>query len=139
VVGPNGTGKTTLLRLLLGLAEPAAGTVRVLGEPPRRGSRQIGYVPQRRALDPDTPVRGCDLVALGIDGHRWGLRLPRDRHVHDAALAAAIDAVEAEPFADRPIGRLSGGEQQRLLLAQGFAGGARSLLLDEPLAGRDVR
>ena len=60
VVGPNGAGKTTLLRLLLGLAEPAAGTVRVLGEPPRRGSRQIGYVPQRRALDPDTPVLiGC--------------------------------------------------------------------------------
>ena len=139
VVGPNGAGKTTLLKLLLGLTQPSAGTVRVLGESPRRGHRQIGYVPQRRALDPDTPVRGCDLVALGIDGHRWGFRLPRARHVHDAALAAAIDAVEAEPFADRPIGRLSGGEQQRLLLAQALAGGPRILLLDEPLASLDVR
>ena len=139
VVGPNGAGKTTLLKLLLGLTQPAAGIVRVLGEAPRRGHRRIGYVPQRRALDPDTPVRGCDLVALGIDGHRWGFRLPRARHVHDAALAAAIDAVEAEPFADRPIGRLSGGEQQRLLLAQALAGGPRILLLDEPLASLDVR
>ena len=139
VVGPNGAGKTTLLKLLLGLTQPAAGIVRVLGEAPRRGHRRIGYVPQRRALDPDTPVRGCDLVALGIDGHRWGFRLPRARHVHDAALAAAIDAVEAEPFADRPIWRLSGGEQQRLLLAQALAGDPQILLLDEPLASLDVR
>jgi zinc/manganese transport system ATP-binding protein len=139
VVGPNAAGKTTLLKLLLGLAEPAAGTVRVLGEPPRRGHRQIGYVPQRRALDPDTPVRGCDLVALGIDGHRWGFRLPRARHVHDAALADAIAAVDAESYADRPVGRLSGGEQQRLLLAQALAGEPRILLLDEPLASLDVR
>jgi len=139
VVGPNGAGKTTLLKLLLGLSEPSEGTIRVLGDAPHRGHREIGYVPQRRALDPDTPVRGCDLVALGIDGHRWGFRLPRARHVHDAALAAAIDAVEAEPFADRPIGRLSGGEQQRLLLAQALAGDPRILLLDEPLASLDVR
>jgi zinc/manganese transport system ATP-binding protein len=139
VVGPNGAGKTTLLKLLLGLMEPSAGTVRVLGAAPRRGHREIGYVPQRRALDPDTPVRGSDMVALGIDGDRWGFRMPRKSHALQATLAGAIAAVEAESFADRPIGRLSGGEQQRLLLAQALAGDPRLLLLDEPLASLDVR
>jgi len=139
VVGPNGAGKSTLLKVLLGMIDASAGTVRVLGEPPRRGRAHIGYVPQRRGLDPDTPVRGCDLVALGIDGHRWGFRLPHARHVHDRRLAAALDAVGAADIADRPIGRLSGGEQQRLLLAQALAGDPRVLLLDEPLASLDVR
>jgi zinc/manganese transport system ATP-binding protein len=139
IVGPNGAGKSTLLKLLLGIVPPAAGVVRILGQAPHRGRRHIGYVPQRRALDADTPVRGCDLVALGIDGHRWGFRLPRARHVHDRRLAGALDAVGATPFADRPIGRLSGGEQQRLLLAQALAGDPRVLLLDEPLASLDVR
>jgi zinc/manganese transport system ATP-binding protein len=138
VVGPNGAGKTTLLRLLLGQIRPVAGEVRVLGAEPRHGDRAIGYVPQRRAIDADTPVRGVDLVSLGIDGHRWGMRV----HWNDsqrAALQGALREVAATSIADRAIGRLSGGEQQRLLLAQALVGDPQLLLLDEPLASLDVR
>ncbi|HEY7432576.1 MAG TPA: ATP-binding cassette domain-containing protein [Streptosporangiaceae bacterium] len=80
VLGPNGAGKSTLLRMILGLLPPAAGTLRVFGEPPRRGNSDIGYVPQRRALDSDLAIGAAGLVSLGIDGHRWGSRVsPRAR------------------------------------------------------------
>jgi zinc/manganese transport system ATP-binding protein len=139
VLGPNGAGKSTLLRLLLGLLRPSEGIVRVFGRTPRRGDLAIGYVPQRRTLDPDLPIRGRDLVQLGLDGTRWGFSLPgqarRQRQIVDEALAA----VEATPYANRPVGQLSGGEQQRLLLAQALVGQPRLLLLDEPLASLDLR
>ncbi|MBV9100517.1 MAG: ATP-binding cassette domain-containing protein [Candidatus Dormibacteraeota bacterium] len=140
VVGPNGAGKTTLLKLLLGLMEPASGSVRVLGEPPRRGNPRIGYVPQRRSLDVDVPVRGVDLVGLGVDGHRWGFQVPgARRHDHRVRVNRALDEVGARPLSRRRVGRLSGGEQQRVLLAQALAGDPDLLLLDEPLASLDVR
>jgi zinc/manganese transport system ATP-binding protein len=138
VLGPNGSGKSTLLRLVLGLLPPAAGTLQVLGERPHRGNADVGYVPQRRNIDRDLPVRGRDFVHLGIDGNRWGVAAgnaaPNHRRVDEA-----IRAVDALAYADRPIGRLSGGEQQRLLLAQALAGRPRMLLLDEPLASLDLR
>ena len=136
VIGPNGAGKTSLLRVLLGLVPLTEGTVEVMGRPPRRGDPAIGYVPQQRALEPDLPVRGRDLVGFGVDGHRWGLALrggPR-RHLVDAALAA----VGAEAYAEAPVGRLSGGEQQRLRIAQAIVGDPRILLCDEPLSSLDV-
>lgn len=146
VLGPNGSGKSTLLRLLLGLVRPSAGRIEVFGEPPRRGNPVIGYVPQRRSLNPDVAVRGRNLVSLGIDGHRWGFPLPalpgltaETRHEKSARVQAALEAVEAAAYADRPIGRLSGGEQQRLLLAEALVGQPRLLLLDEPLASLDLR
>jgi len=140
VLGPNGAGKTTLLRLLLGLLRPSEGYVRVLGSVPRRGNPAIGYVPQRRTLDPEIAVRGRDLVALGLDGHRWGFALPGVRRRQQRVLVEeALAAVEATAYADRPVGRLSGGEQQRLLLAQALIGQPRLLLLDEPLASLDLR
>jgi len=138
VLGPNGSGKSTLLRLLLGLQPPAAGSLQVLGKRPRRGNPQIGYVPQRRDIDRDLPVRGRDFVHLGIDGNRWGLALGNAASDHQR-VDQAITSVEAQPYADRPIGRLSGGEQQRLLLAQALAGRPQMLLLDEPLASLDLR
>ena len=141
VLGPNGAGKSTLLRLLLGLIQPSHGQLSVLGAAPRLGSPEIGYVPQRRSLDPDLAVRGRDFVALGVDGHRWGFALPMgvaSRRKHER-VAAALEAVEATAYADRPIGQLSGGEQQRLLLAQALVGQPRLLLLDEPLASLDLR
>ena len=139
VLGPNGGGKSTLLRLLLGLLPPAAGTLQVLGESPRRGNPAIGYVPQRRQIDPDVAIRGRDFVHLGVDGHQWGFAIGATGGQADLRVDAAIQSVEAEAYADRPIGRLSGGEQQRLLLAQALAGQPRMLLLDEPLASLDLR
>lgn len=138
VLGPNGSGKSTLFRLLLGLLEPVSGTLQVLGRRPHRGNPDIGYVPQRRNIDKDLHVRGRDFVELGIDGTRWGIALANAEDKH-RRVEMAIASVQGEAYADRPIGRLSGGEQQRLLLAQALAGRPRMLLLDEPLASLDLR
>jgi zinc/manganese transport system ATP-binding protein len=137
VLGPNGSGKTTLLRLILGQMSPASGTIQVLGGSPRRGDSRIGYVPQRSDFDPELSIRGRDFVHLGLDGHRWGIDLfGRGDH---SAIDGAIRAVEAQGYADKSIGRLSGGEQQRLLLAQALVGDPQMLLMDEPLSHLDVR
>jgi zinc/manganese transport system ATP-binding protein len=140
VLGSNGAGKSTLLRMVLGLLPPASGTLRVFGAPPRRGNPGIGYVPQRRVLDPDLTISAEDIVGLGVDGHQWGVRLSRNRgRQRREAVAAALAAVGAADFARRPVGRLSGGEQQRLQLAQALVARPQLLLLDEPLASLDLR
>jgi len=137
VLGPSGSGKTTLLRAILGLENLSAGTIEALGAPVSgRGSRRIGYIPQQRPLPRETSLRGRDLVALGVDGHRFGLPIPKrgDR----AKIDALIDAVGASGFADRPVGLLSGGEQQRLRVGQALADDPRLLLCDEPLTSLDL-
>jgi len=137
VLGPSGSGKTTLLRAILGLESLSGGTISVLGEQVRsRGNRRIGYLPQSRPLPPDTALRGRDLVSLGVSGHRFGLPFPRR---DDAArVDALIEAVGAQSFADRPVGRLSGGEQQRLRAGQALADDPGLLLCDEPLTSLDL-
>ena len=137
VLGPNGSGKTTLVRMILGLLRPASGRLDVFGRQPRRGDPKIGYVPQRRSFDPELSIRGRDFVDLGVDGWRWGVRL--GGRVQAAAAQESIEAVGASKYADRPLGRLSGGEQQRLLLAEALVGDPRLLLMDEPLSYLDVR
>ena len=136
VLGPNGAGKTTLLNVLLGVSPLQGGHVEVDGAPPRRGSRHVGYVPQQRAFDADLPLRGRDLVQLGAVGHRWGISLTgaSTRRRVDEAIAA----VDARAYADAPVGMLSGGEQQRLRIAQALVGDPRVLLCDEPLLSLDV-
>jgi zinc/manganese transport system ATP-binding protein len=137
IIGPNGTGKTTLLKVLLGQVKLSAGSVLVLGAPPRRGNPAIGYVPQRLTLEADLALRGRDLVLLGLTGHRWGFG-PASVGER-AAVADALKAVGAVGFADKPVGLLSGGEQQRLLIAQALLTHPRLVLLDEPLANLDLR
>ncbi len=138
ILGPNGAGKSTLIRMILGQLRPAGGSLEVLGEPPRRGNPNIGYVRQGSVFDPELSIRGRDFVDLGVDGHGWGVRLA-GRAKAAAVASAAIDAVGAGGYADRPLGSLSGGEQQRLLLAQALVGRPRLLLMDEPLSHLDVR
>ena len=138
ILGPNGAGKSTLIRLVLGLLHPLAGKLEVLGESPRRGNPRIGYVPQGSTFDPELSIRGRDFVGIGVDGHRWGVRLT-GREQGAAATDVAIAAVSAQSYADRQLGRLSGGEQQRLLLAQALVGQPNLLLMDEPLSHLDVR
>ncbi|MBC3194839.1 metal ABC transporter ATP-binding protein [Pseudonocardia sp. C8] len=137
VLGPNGSGKTTLVRVLLGLLPLSEGEVRVSGHAPRRGSPEIGYVPQQQPLDPDLPLRGRDLVGLGLDGHRFGPGIGRRRE-RRARIARALDQVGGTGYADAPIGRLSGGEQQRLRIAQALVGDPAVLLCDEPLLSLDL-
>lgn len=135
VLGSNGSGKTSLLRSILGLQPLTDGRVEVLGRPARRGNPLLGYVPQQRAFDVDLALRGRDLVAFGLDGHRWGWSLP------SRPAARRVDemlrAVDAQSYAGSPIGRLSGGEQQRLRIAQALIGHPRILLCDEPLLSLD--
>jgi zinc/manganese transport system ATP-binding protein len=134
LIGSNGAGKTTLLRVILGLLRPTRGTVVIPGASSRRN---VGYVPQKFLLDPDMPLRARDLVALGLDGHRLGL--PRPSRARRERVAEMLAAVDAERFADARVGRLSGGEQQRVLIAHALVSRPRLLLLDEPLANLDLR
>lgn len=136
VLGPNGSGKTSLLKVLLGLRRPSAGTVTVNGRPPRRGSDLVGYVPQHRGVVPHTPLRARDLVRLGIDGHRWGPFRPRGEARR--RVEAVLRDVGAAPFADVPLELLSGGELQRVRVAQALATDPRVLLCDEPLLSLDA-
>jgi zinc/manganese transport system ATP-binding protein len=143
ILGPNGAGKTTLIKCALGLVPLAEGRVRVFGRRVRRGNDEIGYLPQRRNFDADLRIRGVDLVRLGLDGARFGFPLPfADRLLSGGAkasrVAEVIRLVGAEAYAERSIGELSGGEQQRLLIAQALVSGARMLFLDEPLEGLDL-
>jgi zinc/manganese transport system ATP-binding protein len=137
LIGPNGAGKTTLLRVILGLQRPTRGSVAVQGQPLTRRHRSVGYVPQKVLLDPDMPMRARDLVALGVDGHRFGMPL-RSRE-RARAVDEMLAAVDAGHFADARVGNLSGGEQQRVLIAHALISRPRLLLLDEPLANLDIR
>lgn len=137
LIGSNGAGKTTLLRVILGLQERSSGDVRIGGRSRPGHSRLIGYVPQKVLFDPDVPLRARDVVGLGIDGHRLGMPLP-SRH-RRAVVDHFLEAVDATRFADARVGTLSGGEQQRVLIAHALAGNPKLLLLDEPLANLDIR
>jgi zinc/manganese transport system ATP-binding protein len=144
VLGPNGAGKTTLMRVILGLVRLQSGSVTVLGRPPAQARGAIGYLPQRRGFDASTRIRGTDLVRLGLDGARWGVpialtpRARKRRRAESDRIDDAIALVGASAYADRAIGELSGGEQQRLLIAQALVRGPELLILDEPLDSLDL-
>ena len=136
VLGPNGSGKTTLMRTFLGLIQPSAGIVHVFGRPPRRGNPVVGYVPQLRTVLPDLRIRGFDVIASSMNGERWGL--PALSPASRRSIEETLTTVGARDLAQRPLCEMSGGERQRLLLAQALIGAPRLLLLDEPLIGLDA-
>jgi len=137
VLGPNGAGKTTLMRAILGLISPSDGSMNVFGSEPERGNPAIGYLPQLRTVLPDLRVCGRDFIASSLNGERWGLpSLSRQDRI---AIEATLEAVGAKELAGRPLSEMSGGERQRLLLAQALIGHPKLLLLDEPLISLDAR
>jgi zinc/manganese transport system ATP-binding protein len=143
LIGPNGAGKTTLLRVILGLQSTTTGSVKVRrvgeaggGKPRSPRDSSIGYVPQKLAIEADMPLRVRDVVSLGVDGHKFGIRLPsraRRERVSDM-----LTAVGAQRYANARVGELSGGEQQRVMIAHALVSRPRLLLLDEPLANLDI-
>ncbi len=137
IIGPNGAGKTTLFRLLLGLLQPTKGNLKIFNAPPTRGNPRIGYVPQRHIIDAETNIESLELVRLGFSGRKWGLGLLSQ---NDRKFAlAALTGVGAPDLAHRPLSELSGGELQRVFLAEALVSNPEILLLDEPLSNLDIR
>jgi zinc transport system ATP-binding protein len=134
IVGPNGGGKTTLLKIMLGLLAPHSGEVRVLGQSPRLARRRVGYMPQYAHHDPKFPTTVMDVALMGRLGRQWGGYSRSDK---DAARAALRD-VGVDEFRRRPFSDLSGGQRQRVLIARALACEPELLLLDEPTANIDA-
>ncbi len=144
VLGPNGAGKSTLMRAILGLVALDSGSAKVLGATPAQARSRIGYLPQRRSFDHNVRVRGIDLVRLGLDGARWGVPVALSqsararRRAEQLKTQEMLQLVGADAYAHRPLGQLSGGEQQRLLIAQALVRDPDLLILDEPLDSLDL-
>ena len=136
VLGPNGTGKTSLLKAVLGEQKVSSGTIELLGSPVRHGDRRIGYIPQQKLIESGTPLRARDLIALGLSGQRWGL--PISSRAERARVDELLEAVGATAFANAPVATLSGGEQQRVRVGQSIAANPALLLCDEPLLSLDL-
>jgi zinc/manganese transport system ATP-binding protein len=136
LIGPNGAGKTTLLRVVLGLQPVTRGSVLIDGSPRAGRDASIGYVPQKLAIEPDMPLRVRDVVSLGLDGHKFGIRLPS--RARRELVSDMLTAVGAQRYANARVGELSGGEQQRVMIAHALISRPRLLLLDEPLANLDI-
>jgi zinc/manganese transport system ATP-binding protein len=137
VIGPNGAGKTTMFRLLLGLQSSTSGTIKVFGARPQRGNPKIGYIPQRHSIDNETNIECLELVRLALSGNRWGFSLSSSEEKKRAN--DTLDAVGAAELAHKSLGSLSGGELQRIFLAEALVSDPEMLLLDEPLSNLDIR
>ncbi len=136
IIGTNGSGKTSLLRAILGQEHLASGSITIAGKPAAQGSRDIGYIPQHRGIDPSTPMRARDLLSLGLNGHKfglpWGGRKERERVNH------ILDCIEGHDLANLPVGLLSGGQFQRFRVGQAVIAEPDLILADEPLSALDL-
>lgn len=137
LIGANGAGKSTLLKIILGLLQPSEGKIEIAKSGSKDIKNLIGYVPQKIFLEPNIPLRGRDLVALGLDGNKFGIPFPSKKR--EKCINEMLEAVDALKYADSPVGKLSGGEQQRLLIAQALLTNPKILLLDEPLSNLDIK
>ncbi len=137
VLGPNGSGKTSMLKTVLGQQKLDSGSIRFVGGPVQRGDRRIGYIPQQKLISAGTPLRARDLITLGVNGHRFGI--PFNRKAERERVDELLEAVGASHYATEPVGNLSGGEQQRLRVGQALAGDPLLLLCDEPLLSLDLQ
>ncbi|WP_237224836.1 metal ABC transporter ATP-binding protein [Rothia nasisuis] len=136
VLGPNGSGKSTFIKVVLGLTQLSQGRISVLGAPATLGNPALGYIPQQRAIGTEMPLRARDFVGLGVDGHRWGFRLKT--RAYRSKVDELLEAVGASDYAKVPVGLLSGGEQQRLRIAQALANDPKIILADEALLSLDL-
>lgn len=136
ILGPNGAGKSTLIKTILGLVKPAAGKVRIYGQPYDRQRQLVGYVPQRGSVDWDFPTNALDVVTMGLYGRLGWMRRP-GRQERELAMES-LHKVDMADFADRQISQLSGGQQQRVFLARALVQDARVYFMDEPFAGVDA-
>jgi zinc/manganese transport system ATP-binding protein len=139
LLGPNGAGKTTLFKLLLGLQKPMHGQIHIFGQSPSRGSSRVGYVPQRRPIDREMQIEALEFVRLGYSGTKWGIGSPKTMREEKQLALDSLANVDSIDLAHRPLGQLSGGEMQRVFIAQALVGKPSLLLLDEPLANLDIR
>ena len=137
IIGANGSGKTSLLKAILGQIELTEGTIKLEGKPVGHGSRLIGYIPQHRVLDSGTPLRARDVLRLGLDGHRFGFALPSKKA--KARVEHILGCIDGYELAKKPIGELSGGELQRLRVGQAVIGEPDLILADEPLSALDLQ
>jgi len=137
IIGANASGKSVLLKAILGQLQLQSGFIEFLGNPVGRGSRQIGYIPQHRAGDSGLPLRAKDLLRFGLDGHRYGL--PFQLGKTKARVAELLQQVGAEELANTPIGQLSGGQLQRIRVAQAVIDRPKLILADEPLSALDLK
>lgn len=136
VIGANGSGKSMLLKSILGQQQLSSGSVSFMGTPGGHGNINIGYIPQHRATDNDLPLRVVDAVRFGLDGHKFGLPWP-SASKQKLALEA-LSQVDAQHLADEPVGALSGGEMQRVRVAQAVISHPKLILADEPLSALDL-
>lgn len=136
VIGANGSGKSMLLKSILGQQSLSSGSIEFMGKPSGHGNTQIGYVPQHRAIDSGLPLKVVDAVRFGLDGHSFGLPLPAAKK--KALALEALAQVDAAHLAQTPVGELSGGEMQRVRVAQAVISHPKLILADEPLSALDL-
>jgi zinc/manganese transport system ATP-binding protein len=137
IIGANASGKTVLLKAILGQLALSSGSIELFGEPVRHGSRQVGYIPQHRQADSGLPLRARDLLRMGLDGHCFGLPLPSAKA--NERIAEVLEMVGASDIANTPIGQLSGGQLQRIRVAQAVIDKPKLILADEPLSALDLK